>query len=1146
MANKDMRLAIRIAGEIDKSLGDSLNMTKKEIRALAIEAARAGKDPTLSGAIDQMSGGTESLTNRAIQFTKVIAGAAVGAGAAIGGLGAASIQAGSEFESAFAGIRKTVDATEDEYEALEDSIRAMAKDMPMTAANLSEIGEAAGQLGIHTENLEEFIKTMADLSVATNLTSDEAATEFAKFANITGMEQDQFDELGSTVVALGNNMATTEADIVSMAMRLAGAGTQIKMSEADIMGFSAALSSVGIEAEMGGSALSKIMVDMQLAVETGKGRLEDYAKVTGITTKEFQKLFKANPAEAITGFLSGLNDTDRLGQSAIATLDEMEISEVRLRDTLLRAASASDLFGDSLDLANEAYEENTALTREAEQRYATFESRTEMLKNRVTDAGISIYQNFRDPLNDLLGLALDETEDLSILDEDTIAEMAASLQEHIPTIVREVKEGANAFSDFAGPMVGTVVDNLDLIGSGITGIGTTLVALNVAKKVNELSKAFGTMKVAALGNPITLWVAGISAGIGVFAAVRTQLKKTREEAARANLYEHFGDIALSLEEIDEAARQIVDNGKLDKLDAAMEELGKTSDIAKDIREASGEIEKITWKIGMGFDLSDTDQDTLKSSIESMVADAMSLVDQSNYTAAINVQALFGEDSFAGDALITGFNAMYSEIGAEVEALGKQLGDAYSKAMEDGILDVDEAEIINELQGKLAKVTSEVSNSQFEAKLQRIALENSGADLTAESFQNLQSEVQEVIDEQKANQAQSYDYAMSQLNLQRERSASGEISPESSAYLSEETYQARAEALNRQYQAQQMELDSRGLDFSVDSIGDAYQAELGALDDLIQANLPQTLKDTMTMLEEGNSLSAFDPKTIRRSLGIGELDRETTVAIKDLLDGAMQEQFSGLQEMARQAQQEGKAIPEAVVKGLTDAAVIGAIAGDSEAIWQLMTTAAMGNEEYAEALKTAEENGMKLPESISAGIESNWDVISTTIDRTHNFIQREMDNVFAKGINADLDVYYSLNPLVTNAPSTKEMVEAASGKKWTNVGVLAHADGGILSTPHLGLVAEAGPEAIIPLDKSNRAKSIWEEAGEILGVLPSSSNSKTGGTGESGEGNTYITITYSPTLQGASQRELEEAARTSYEEFERNLSRFLKTRDRVRL
>ena len=114
---------------------------------------------------------------------------------------------------------------------------------------------------------------MIDLGNSTNLSSEDAASQLAKFANITEMSQKDFDKLGSSIVDLGNNFATTEADIVDMAMRLAGAGHQVGMSEGQILGLATALSSVGIEAEMGGSAMSKAMVKMQNAVELGGGKL---------------------------------------------------------------------------------------------------------------------------------------------------------------------------------------------------------------------------------------------------------------------------------------------------------------------------------------------------------------------------------------------------------------------------------------------------------------------------------------------------------------------------------------------------------------------------------------------------------------------------------------------------------------------------------------------------------------------------------------------------------------------------------------------------------------------------------------------------------------------------------------------------------
>lgn len=68
---------------------------------------------------------------------------------------------------------------------------------------------------------------------------------------------------------MGNNFATTESEIVDMALRLAGAGHQVGMSEGQILGLATALSSVGIEAEMGGSAMSKALVKMQMQLKWG-------------------------------------------------------------------------------------------------------------------------------------------------------------------------------------------------------------------------------------------------------------------------------------------------------------------------------------------------------------------------------------------------------------------------------------------------------------------------------------------------------------------------------------------------------------------------------------------------------------------------------------------------------------------------------------------------------------------------------------------------------------------------------------------------------------------------------------------------------------------------------------------------------------
>lgn len=342
-----------------------------------------------SNALYQMGVQAEGLGQKLQSIAKPISSLGdkltLGLTTPIAALGAASVKSAIDFESAFAGVRKTVSATESELQGLSDAILEMSERIPMSAQELSGIMELGGQLGVSTGNLERFTETIAALGVSTNLTNEAAATMFAQFANITGMDLSHVDRLGSTVVALGNNFATTESAIMEMGMRLAGAGKQIGLSQSEILGFSAALSSVGLEAQAGGSAFSRAMIQMQLAVETGSSSLDDFAKVSGMSAEEFAAAWETAPAQAISAFIQGLARMGEEGVSSIRTLEEMGLSEINLRDTLMRATTATDLFADAQETANAAWEKNSALTNEASQRYATTESQITMLKNAASN-----------------------------------------------------------------------------------------------------------------------------------------------------------------------------------------------------------------------------------------------------------------------------------------------------------------------------------------------------------------------------------------------------------------------------------------------------------------------------------------------------------------------------------------------------------------------------------------------------------------------------------------------------------------------------------------------------------------------------------------------------------------------------------------
>ena len=408
------------------------------------------------------------------------------------GIATASVNAEIQFEKTFATVRKTVRGTEEDYARLEAASKKMSTQLAAGTDEINTVMSTAGQLGIATENIEAFTKTMIDLgNSTTDLDANTAATEIAKFINIMGTSQKDIDRLGASLAYVGNRYATTEAPIMEMVMRIAGAGKQVGMTEAQVIGVATALSSVGIEAQMGGSAFSKALIKMELAAETGGQSLTDFATVSGMTAEEFKNLWKADPTAAFIAFTKGIAQMDDEGISAIATLQDLGFKEVRLRDTMLRTVSNTRLMEDAVADATRGWQENTALTEMAGKIYATTAAQLTNLKNKASLAGQQIasdltptIQNLMSSASDLLDkfMGLDEEQRLSIIKWGAVAAAMG------PALL------------ILGRLVGAVGSVAGALGKGMTAIGKFSAAVKGAGGgVSGLLKVVGSSKLAMVG-----------------------------------------------------------------------------------------------------------------------------------------------------------------------------------------------------------------------------------------------------------------------------------------------------------------------------------------------------------------------------------------------------------------------------------------------------------------------------------------------------------------------------------------------------------------------------------------------------------------------------------------------------------------------
>ncbi|MFR3999266.1 MAG: phage tail tape measure protein, partial [Paratractidigestivibacter faecalis] len=302
-----------------------------------------------------------------------------------------------------------------ELEDLAQSALELSKTQPVDAATILNVEALGAQLGIARDSLESFAKVCTGLDIATDMNAEKAGTEMARFANIVGMTEGEFSNYGSTLVAIGNNMATTESEVSNMAQRFASAGAQAGLSSADILAMSAAMSSLGIKAEMGGSALSQVFVSISKAVSGGGEELDAFAKAAGMSADEFAAAWRGNAADAFNTLIESIGRASAEGEDMNVILSDLGITQIRQSDVMRRLAGSTEavtgkqsVLAGALDLSRQAWEENTALQKEVDQRNESMQSRLDVLKNKVDAIAITVGR----PLTEALISALDALQPL--------------------------------------------------------------------------------------------------------------------------------------------------------------------------------------------------------------------------------------------------------------------------------------------------------------------------------------------------------------------------------------------------------------------------------------------------------------------------------------------------------------------------------------------------------------------------------------------------------------------------------------------------------------------------------------------------------------------------------------------------------------
>lgn len=485
---------------------DKLNAYKQKLEEAGIdtsdletESARLKQElENLKKGFEEAGGSSQNFGDKAVNALSEIETLFVSAGItkalqAIYDAFKECASAAIDFEQGMAGVRRTVGGSEEDIAELGEAFKEMSTQMPITTSELASIATTAGQLGIARENVEIFTQVMAMLATTTDLTADNAATMLAQFANITGTTD--YERLGSVVASLGDSTATTASKIVDMSQGMAAAASIAGMSERDILAIAAAVGSLGIEAAAGSTSMSQLIQKIYKATETGDG-LEELAAVAGMTAAQFKAAWGQDAVSALDAFIQGLNDTERNGRSAIVILDELGINNVRQTKAILSLAQAGGLLSSTIEQANTAWEENTALTEKAGIMYGTTQAQITMAQNSFNNLKVAIGDAFTPAISKMYQLIASLCDSLAtfVAENPKVVKAVAALVTGfaafvaIVMVAKVVMIAFNAICS-ANPILLVAADAVALITALVTLIATEDEAEESTEHLSAASQA---------------------------------------------------------------------------------------------------------------------------------------------------------------------------------------------------------------------------------------------------------------------------------------------------------------------------------------------------------------------------------------------------------------------------------------------------------------------------------------------------------------------------------------------------------------------------------------------------------------------------------------------------------------------------------
>ena len=1089
MASKEYKLAVRIMGIMDGSLGKSVALTKKQIRDIEKQAAAPG----IPNAAQQLAN-NEKILNAPYNAMKKIGKAGA---VAMGTISAAALMAGKkavdvgmDFDKAMSSWKGTAKASEAEFSLAREAALKYGRETTKTATESANALEYMALAGWSVEDSVKALPSVLKLSEATNLdlarTSDLVTDSMSATGEVIGENGENLQRFLDVATTANNKSNQTAEQLMEAWIQTGGVFKGLKVDIEDSATALGVLANRGIKGSEAGTALNAIMINLT----TGAGQAGKAMQKLGVSAFE-------------NGKFKGLKQTLTEVRDKLSGLTEEQQNYYKARiggkhhiDAFTHLLNGLDTVKDGKnewDGLNEALRDaNGSLQQMAATKMDNLWGDTKILQSAMQDLGIKVSDAINIPLRD----GAKAFTNMVYASDGFIG----NLEELYP----KLKRGAEGFGEFVKPVLKIgefFVSNPEWLTGAVWGFSTLALGLKAFNVGAKGIVAFSGLIMDLAANPVLAAVTGLgllAAGIvGVSKAIDTYNAKE----GKKDLNKRFGDMKLSLKELGDVAMEIVGKKTFERLSQASKQLSVVGQYNKEIDRTAESLQKLQLRLSVNSDFNKEDAEKLGTELESLASGVSNLVSEQQIAMHFSIRGLFGEGDATGEGLIKQFDGMYTSIRGDVERIGKQLGDEYKKAMEDGIITPIEQETINTLTQQLLDLKEQAMQSENKAKWDLLNNDAENAPLTSESFANVVNKSSEYAGEMADNANELAKNALMSAEATLKKSKELGLSEGQDGYYSQSMYDKAVSNINKQRQSVVMEAKAKPIELLTNKILSAYGKEFDERDNRIR-----NLEQGAVLRYKEEDIVRFENKKAQR--GLEDYLKEYAEPIKQF-----REEVASME-----------TVPEDVQKTLDKLDKIESVTGDKKQRKKFLQNFFGSESELTESAKYyASVYGYSLKKEFSKPIAVNTNI------QLQNGSMSGMENVlnsvrnFFSGQNVKVNV-----PIAPYANPAKKFEADAKAQGLDKPSLIRKfAVGGRVNGPTNALIGEGGDaEYVIPMNNSARAANLLQQANaELSGINPS----------VGGQQN----ISYSPTINisGGNASEIKSVLSDSYADFKAMMDRY---------